>query len=35
LAKLEGKSSNIIELSEEEFEQIKQAVSEGEKELSG
>ena len=30
---MEGKSSNIIELSEEEFEQIKQAISEGSKEL--
>jgi hypothetical protein len=35
LAKMEVKSSNIVELSKEEFEQIKQAVSEGEKELSG
>jgi hypothetical protein len=32
---MEVKSSNIVELSKEEFEQIKQAVSEGEKELSG
>ncbi len=34
LAKMEGKSSNIVELSEEEFEQVKQAISEGEKEIS-
>lgn len=33
LAKMEGKSSNIVELSKEEFEQIKQAISEGCKEL--
>lgn len=33
LAKMEGKSSNIVELSKEEFEQMKQAIGEGKKEL--
>lgn len=34
LAKMEGKSSNLLELSELEFEKIKQAIIEGKKELS-
>jgi hypothetical protein len=33
LAKIEGKSSNIVELSKEEFEQTKQAISGGKKEF--
>jgi len=32
LAKMEEKSPNIVELSKKEFEQVKQAISEGHKE---
>lgn len=33
LAKMDGKSTNIIELSESKFEQIKEAISSGKREL--